>query len=186
MNDNNKNKLSKETFAYGMEYLNAYYTSLKIDLDNELVQNVWYEAFGVCSDDDFVNMIVGYCKNNVYPPQSPTHLYDYLKNMALRSELSGDEAWGLGYELVRAHGFNVKKACDDMNGKGYHAMAATFSKLSSRFYGLNTDELPYLKRDWKEQYAIELNAYLQNKVKEGLIESTKYNILLENNAKENE
>ena len=77
----NKGKLSRETFVYGMEYLNAYYTLLKIDLDNKLQVKVWYEALSHIEDNTFTFMVKSYCKENQFPPQSPTHLTHKLDEL---------------------------------------------------------------------------------------------------------
>jgi len=37
--------LSKKVFVQGMELLNAFYVYFKLDLDNPLVQQVWYMTF---------------------------------------------------------------------------------------------------------------------------------------------
>lgn len=161
------NNLSKKMFVYGMEYLNAYYTTLKIDLDSELVQKIWYDVFSNFNDNDFQGIVQGYCKANIYPPQSPTHLLEYAKTLAIRNELTGDEAWELGYSLVKSCQFDVREASKKMEEKGYHAMAQAFLKLSGRFRGLETKDLPYVKKDWKERYEDELNVQVQNNVVQG-------------------
>lgn len=171
MSDNtmNNKKLSKKSFIYGMEYLNAYYTLLKIDLDSEVVQKVWYDVFQNFSDEVFQGIVKGYCVSNIYPPQSPTHLLEYGKTIALRGELSGDEAWELGYSLVKSNRFDVKSACKEMEEKGYHAMANAFLKMGGVFKGITTDDLKWVKRDWKEKYEDELKGDIQEKIIGGTI-----------------
>ena len=91
----NKNKLGKKAFIEGMEYLNAYYALLKIDLDNKLVQEVWYENVSHIEDNTFKFVVKDYCKNNIYPPQSPTHLTSKL------SELMDLEVENVRNEILR-------------------------------------------------------------------------------------
>ena len=99
MEANKTNKLSKKVFAEMMETLNAYYVNFKVDLDNQLVVNVWYRAFENFGDETFKEMILNYCMNNIYAPQSPTHLIQHMKDMVLLREPSGEEAWELTYGL---------------------------------------------------------------------------------------
>jgi len=186
MNDNNNNngngnqKLSKKMFVYGMEYLNAYYTLLKIDLDNPIVQKIWYDIFGNFNDNDFQDLIKNYCMNNIYPPQSPSHILELVKTTLLNNELSEDEAWDTGYGLVKKYNFDVKRACKEMRDTGYHAMATSFEKLGGRFYGLTTQSLPYLIKDFKDRYAYELKEYIKLNVNSGNLIGTSSNKLLDN------
>lgn len=71
--------MTKLTFAKGIEYLNAYYVNFKVDLDNKLVQQVWYDALKHIDDVSFDILISNYAKDNIFPPQSPTHLLDKYK-----------------------------------------------------------------------------------------------------------
>lgn len=73
--------MTKITFAKGIEYLNAYYVNFKVDLDNKLVQQVWYGALSGIPDEDFEALLIDYAKRNIYPPQSPTHLLEHYKTM---------------------------------------------------------------------------------------------------------
>lgn len=73
--------MTKLTFVKGIEYLNAYYTNFKVDLGNELVQRIWYDALKHIDDKSFEFLVKDYSKKNIYAPQSPTHLLDYFDNL---------------------------------------------------------------------------------------------------------
>lgn len=169
-NNNSMNKLSKKKFIFGMEYLNTYYVNLKIDLDNSMVQLVWYDVFKTFSDDDFERLIKAYCVNNIYPPQSPSHILEYAKSITMHNQLTGDEAWEYGYTLIKKHRFDVRSACDEMNEKGYRAMAQSFLKMGGRFRGLATDDVKYVKKDWIERYNDELEIHVKDMVIGGTLQ----------------
>ena len=45
-----------------MELLNAFYVYFKLDLDNPLVQQVWYMTFKNLTDAEFESLIQNYMK----------------------------------------------------------------------------------------------------------------------------
>lgn len=73
--------MKKVNFAKGIERLNAYYVNFKVDLDNQLVLEVWYEALKYIDDESFDKLIKDYCIKNVYAPQSPTHLIEWFDKL---------------------------------------------------------------------------------------------------------
>ena len=73
--------MNKLTFVKCIEYLNAYYVNLKLDIDNKLVQQVWFETLKEIDDASFELLVRDYSKNNIFPPQSPTHLLEHFKKM---------------------------------------------------------------------------------------------------------
>lgn len=73
--------LDRKVFATGMEYLKAYYTSLKTDFGNAVVQKIWYNALNHIDDNSFLYLIQEYCKLNEWQPQSPTHLLNVYNDL---------------------------------------------------------------------------------------------------------
>lgn len=74
--------LSENGFKIGIEALSTYYMSFKFWQEDfkeqvELRKKLWYDFLKHISDDEFDLLITDYCKNNVYPPQSPTHLLQH-------------------------------------------------------------------------------------------------------------
>lgn len=93
----------------GMEYLNAYYALLKIDLDNKLVQKVWYDSLSHIEDNTFTFMVKNYCSDNIFPPQSPTHLTEKLDElMELEAISVKDEITRLKQEHTKVE-FSAEK-----------------------------------------------------------------------------
>ncbi len=182
-----KNKLSGIKFAEGMEYIEKYYTKeyFKVDLDNVIVRKLWYDVFKNVSDDEFEMVIKSYCLSNVYPPQNPSRILEHARNITIRQQLTDDEAWEYGYNLVKRYNFNMKRACDEMEENGYHAMARAFTKMGGRFVGLTTASLPYLEKDWKERYLDEIDQIIRINVNSGNLIGTSTHKLLDDKGKDN-
>ena len=146
------NKLSKKVFAEMMETLNAYYVDFKVDLDNPLVVSVWYRAFENFDDKTFKDMILNYCTNNIYAPQSPTHLIQAFKDMALLNEPSGEEAWELSYGLLKKNRYDIDVTVEQLVKDNKEVCANALQEMKSRFRGLMTDDIPYVRKDFIDIY----------------------------------
>ena len=85
--------LSKKVFVQGMELLNAFYVYFKLDLDNPLVQQVWYMTFKNLSDAEFERLIQNYMMENSRPPDSPTRLIESMRDTIANNSMSGEAAW---------------------------------------------------------------------------------------------
>ena len=162
--NNNNKKLSKPMFAQQMETLNAFYVNLKVDLDNPLVVNVWYRVFENIDDKTFEQLVNSYCLNNIYPPQSPTHLIQHMKDMALQGELSGEEAWEIGYGMVKQCGFDMRTAIDRLEKDNKKVIADTLNEIRSSFIGLETASVPYVRKNFIEIYKINVSQSVNQKV----------------------
>ena len=145
-------KLSKKVFASMMETLNAFYVNFKVDLDNQLVVKLWYQTFENIGDEIFKQLVESYCKSNIYPPQSPTHLIQHMKDLVLSNEMSGEEAWEFAYERVKRNQYDVLFTIEMLRGYGKENIANTLVEMKSRFRNLMTDDLPYVRKDFIEIY----------------------------------
>ena len=85
--------LSKKVFVQGMELLNAFYVYFKLDLDNPLVQQVWYMTFKNLTDAEFESLIQNYMMENSRPPDSPTRLIESMRDTITNKSMSGEAAW---------------------------------------------------------------------------------------------
>lgn len=74
-------KLSKLKFIGGIEYLNAFYIHFKLDIENEMVQRIWYNSLKDIDDTSFELLITDYCENNTFPPSSPHSLKEWFDKM---------------------------------------------------------------------------------------------------------
>lgn len=113
-------KLSKLKFISGIEYLNAFYVHFKLDIDNEMVQKIWYNSLKDIDDKSFELLITDYCENNTYPPSSPHSLKEWFdkmidlklydigkkiydlenKNMILKDHPDGYQTYYIDYESI--------------------------------------------------------------------------------------
>lgn len=76
--------MTKLSFVKGIEYLNAYYVNFKFDINDKLAQQIWYQALSDIDDKSFEIIVADYCKNNIYAPQSPTHLLEWFGKIKYR------------------------------------------------------------------------------------------------------
>ena len=90
--------------------------------------------------------------NNIYPPQSPTHLIQHMKDMVLMREPSGEEAWELSYGLLKRNRYDIETTTEQLKGDGKEACANSLKELRSRFKHLMTDDIPYVRKDFIEIY----------------------------------
>lgn len=144
--------LTKEKFIKAMGYLNAYYIHFKLDIENEYVLAVWYEPFQTMDDTTFSNLVKSYSKSEVYPPSSPTSLLDFFRETMKLSDLSGEQAWELGYSKVKEHGFVVEDACKDLTNSGKTIVSKALFEMKTRFRYLMTDDLPFVRKDFISIY----------------------------------
>src|SRR5690554_1043023 len=90
-NDGRNSWMNKVNFIKGIEYLNAYYVNFKVDIDNKMVQIVWYDALKHIDDDSFIKVITNYALTSKYAPQSPTDIINHYNQMV------NDHVQGLVY-----------------------------------------------------------------------------------------
>lgn len=166
-------KLSKKVFASMMEVLNAFYVNFKVDLDNQLVVKLWYQTFENLGDETFKHLVESYCKSNIYPPQSPTHLIQHMKDLVLSNEMSGEEAWEFAYERVKRNQYDVLFTIEMLRGYGKENIANALNEMRSRFNNLMTDDLPYVRKDFIETYKRVVTQNINQKVMIGDISQLK-------------
>ena len=156
-----------------METLNAFYVNFKVDLDNQLVVKLWYQTFENIGDEIFKQLVESYCKSNIYPPQSPTHLIQHMKDLVLSNELSAEEAWEIGYAMVKRFYFSVTRACEELKKNGEENIANALNEMRSRFNNLMTDDLPYVRKDFIEIYKRVVTQNINQKVMIGDVSQLK-------------
>lgn len=72
---------SKKKFIESMEYLAKYYINFKADFNDPVVQRIWFNSLKQINPNDIEFVVVDYCRKNVYPPQSPTHLLEHYNKL---------------------------------------------------------------------------------------------------------
>lgn len=121
-----KKKLTVERFIKVMGYLMAYYTNFNFNLfDVETLDNkgnqvptyqtlVWYDAFKDMYEEDFVNLIQDYSKNNVYAPLSPTSIFEYYASKVDENSLLPSVAFEKALDIVKELGWWISE--ENVNG----------------------------------------------------------------------
>lgn len=99
--------MNKKTFAQGLAYLNLFYTTFKVDLENDMVIEVWYDMFKDMDEQKFTALIKAYCKENIFPPQSPTHLLEFAKQRLALLQSKADEEFERVRELNRRYSLRI-------------------------------------------------------------------------------
>ena len=99
--------MTKQTFGKGIAYLNIFYTNFKVDIENPLVIEIWFDIFKDMDDQKFTELVKGYCKENIYPPQSPTHLLEYAKKQLIETKGSADREFEYVRELNKRYSLRI-------------------------------------------------------------------------------
>ena len=101
--------MNKQTFAKGMEYLNTYYVNLKINLDNPMVIEIWFDVFKHMEDENFINLIKNYCLENIYAPQSPTSILEFAKQKYLENQPQAELEFEKVVELNKRYSLRINE-----------------------------------------------------------------------------
>jgi hypothetical protein len=153
--------LDKKQFLKGLKYLNDYYVNFKFDINDNAKLGIWFSVFETLDDDTFTNLIKSYCKDNIYAPQSPTHLLEHAKKRVLQYAMGEDEAWGYALDMLRSVGYTMSR----FYAKCEHPIIAKAIKsMESDFYNLYTEQLPFVKKTFVKLY----KEYLVNNVEENI------------------
>jgi len=115
------NKLSDIVFLEQIAYMMAWYSNFNLKLQDSdgklsMQYKVWYQAFEHFDDDNFKSVVAMYCRDNVYPPSSPTSLLDFAKvKMVEFKSQEINKAWEELMNLIGIHGY--KPYATVINGK---------------------------------------------------------------------
>jgi len=170
-------KLTQERFMSVIAYLSAYYTAFKFDVEDggkpSMQFKVWYDVFKGFDEEMVVSAVQGYCKANVYPPQSPTNILEYMKQALIKNELQPFEAWELLLATMREEAYNFSKVKNRL--KMHKTLLKVFEVFQERFVGLRLDDIPYLRKDFIQAYQQALTAYIDIRVnRDNLIETKQH------------
>lgn len=87
--------ITKEEFVKDLNYLKAYYFNWNFDFKNLMLLEIWYESLNDFTNEEFKSLIKTYCKNNQYPPNSPTDLLN-----SIPKEYSINQAWEIVLDIL--------------------------------------------------------------------------------------
>lgn len=148
--------LSKERFLKGLLYLNDYYDNFKFDIKNVNKVEIWYDAFSNFDEEIYTNTIKTYCKENIYPPNSPTALTEFLKVKTIenrRQGLSSEEAFELALKSLRQNRYHIQSVIDEFE-RSNGVISKTVKELSSSFKAIqdDSDQIPFVKGQFVKAY----------------------------------
>lgn len=78
--------------------MKLYYPKWDLNIQDPMLLEVWYDSLCHFDTEEFKEIIKTYCKNNSYPPYSPT---DLLK--VIPKEYTVDEAWEIVLNTLKKH-----------------------------------------------------------------------------------
>lgn len=157
--------LDKKVFLQGIKHLNAYYTNFNFNINDDIKLKVWYDVFINYTDTDYNKLIKSYCIENIYAPQSPTHLLDYAKSLIISSFPSADEAWEHTISLLRYLSYDFKRFYDKVDSD---VISTVIKQMRADFVGLMTDQVPFVKKTFVKLYNETIQKNVSNQLREGL------------------
>ena len=180
-------KLTQEKLISIIAYLSAYYTAFKFDIEDNgkpsFQFKVWYDVFKGFDEEMVVSAIQGYCKSNVYPPQSPTNILEYMKQVLIKNELQPFEAWELLLATIRDEAYNFSKVKNRL--KMHKTLLKVFNDFQERFVGLRLDDIPYLRKDFIQAYTQAITVYIDIRVNRDNLIETKQQERIETDGEKN-
>lgn len=105
-------QLTEVGFKTGIEMLSAYYMTFKFWQEEfqgqiEIRKRMWYSTFKNMSDGLFVKLIERYCNENIYAPQSPSHILEFSKQQLSLQQGKADEEFEKVRELNRRYSLRI-------------------------------------------------------------------------------
>lgn len=151
-----------------MEYITLAYPNSKIEVENKNMMNVWYDLLKDINEHEFIPLLKNYAKENIYPPSSPAHLLDYAK----QSILSKSDASLVFEKLIgriRENNYDLDATIKKYQNGNNMAVVKSINELYSNFklWFNDSNQLPYLKRDFIESYNRHLNKIVSERVLSG-------------------
>ena len=148
--------LNDKVFLRGLVYLNDYYDNFKFDIKNVNKVEVWYEVFSNFDDEIFIEMVKNYCRENIYPPQSPTALTEFMKVKMIekrKGELSSEMAFEEALKMLRYFYYDIQRVIEHFKTSNV-AISKTVEELVSSFATIrnDADQIPFVKNAFVKAY----------------------------------
>jgi len=176
--------LDKQVFLLdGLAKLSAFYNNFNFDIykvddkkniiydeDGNPIETlkaiVWYEHFQSFNDTDFIMMIRGYCRENVYPPQAPSNITEWAK-IKLVSTTNADEIFEEVVKRLRRNIYSLDFVKGLYQKENKHLIAKSIEYCTSNFLVWFSDstQLTYLKNEFKKVYT----RLIQENVNKGML-----------------
>lgn len=142
-----------EKFIKSMKYLSAAYPMFKLNMNDDYSLKVWHDVLKDFTDDQFIDTLKDYVKNNTFPPQSPASLIEWEKERIIRS-LDVDGMFEKLVKRIREHAYDLEAIIDKYDKGGQHTVAKTIKDLYSDFQSWFKDgsQIIYLKKKFTDMY----------------------------------
>lgn len=161
-------------------WVNAFYTNFNFKLKNEKGEpstqfHVWYEILSPFDEDILMSAIKSFCKESVYPPSSPAQILEYIKTKLVSVNENGELVFERVIANVRKFRYDLELATKNEN----KVVRDTVRELTSDFraWYSDSDQLPFLKRNFIKQYEKNLENQVSKEVSQGRLETQNIKLL---------
>ena len=160
--------MTKQTFGKGIAYLNIFYTNFKVDIENPLVIEIWFDIFKDMDDQKFTNLVKSYCQESAFAPTSPTSLTNFMKDKMIekrKGELSSEMAFEEALKMLRYFYYDIKRVIEHFKTSNV-AISKTVEELVSSFATIqnDADQIPFVKNAFVKAYDRQLEAEVKQVV----------------------
>lgn len=169
--------LTEQGFITGIEMLSAYYMTFKFWQEDfkgqiEVRKQMWYGTFKNMSDGTFTKLIERYCNENIYAPQSPTHILEFAKNKILENQPKAEIEFDKVVELNKR--YSLRRNEDTVMIKLENEITRKVTKsLLNDFYEMGEDNRERIKQTFVKRFndALKEQTQLQTNVMLGVKEN---------------
>lgn len=173
--------LTIERFMSIISYISAFYTNFKMDLKDDSGEpsyqlKVWYDIFKDFDEEMLVSAIKMYCKENIYPPSSPAQILSFITQKMKNVSKSGELVFEEVVEAIRDSGHDLYQVTKDYETKD-KVIALTIKEMQSSFRSWfnDSEQLPYLRKDFVARYTTNLDLNVRNSVNRGNLQRLETN-----------
>ena len=145
--------MTLESFGKKMKYLQIAYPTFKLEIDNPMHIEVWYDILGEFEENYFNTILKDYVKHNEFAPNSPASIIAWAKKMILQNVDIGSKFDKLITRL-RQHAYDVDKIAELYEKGHQEAMAKAVRELRTdiNVWRYDSSQLPFLKNKFDKTY----------------------------------
>lgn len=162
--------LKQNTFLKGIKYLNAYYTTFNFNINDNMKLEIWYNIFKETEDETYTNLVKKYCVDNIYAPQSPTHLLQYAKDILIQNKTTPEAAWEKALGTLRETGYDFKRTYEKVQDTN---IINSLKQMQNELTGVMTKDIPFVRNHFIDIYKREIEREANTQTKEGLLSQLK-------------
>jgi hypothetical protein len=183
-------KLTVDGFMDILAWVSGFYTNFNFKLKGEdgkpsMQFHVWYEVLREFDEDTLMAIVKQYCKENIYPPSSPTSLLEYAKTRLMKIKVVEiDKAWEDLMKLIALHGYNpyqtwnpikndvemvypLQKALENHENK---ILKKVYDTMSSKIRAMTDFSKIEILKEFTKTYSDFLSQQINTNVNQGILE----------------